>query len=302
MNLPIGDLYSTFSDLAIRTNNIIYRGFSSDLGILEESITDVNLIEIATRHDEYIVTRKFTRKEEGSKSGADWLWCFGEPGSWISLLIQAKMINPKTLTCHYLDYNKGKQRALLIEFAYKQHLIPFYCIYSYLPNYFDPSKYHKLPLNSVDRIQWACSLVTPKYIKKLVKERKTKQIEILKYGIPWSRLFVNSISTKPLSLAHNMAASINAMRLQFDLTTSNKARSQRDDPDPNSLITTDLPPIVSRLLSQKIKPTDSPVSGVSLISTVPIEVLAKEYKILPTNNEDILFFDWTTRSIQNQKD
>ena len=120
MRLTLSDLCQTFSERADWTNRIIGGGLSTRLGVLEEKITDVNLITIQDRHPNHVLTRKFSRKEEGSSSGADWLWCIGEPGSWLLLLVQAKIVNPKTGTCHYLNYKKGKQRSLLKQYA-KRH-------------------------------------------------------------------------------------------------------------------------------------------------------------------------------------
>jgi hypothetical protein len=99
MNLSIKSLYQTFRDVALRTGQLIEAGAVSGLGIFEETLTDVNLLEIDRRNKDYIRTYKYKKREEGSKSGADWLWCIGEPGSWISLLIQAKIVNPKTHCC-----------------------------------------------------------------------------------------------------------------------------------------------------------------------------------------------------------
>jgi hypothetical protein len=87
MNLSRHVLYETFHEQAQWTSDIIQSGFSTRLGILEETITDMHLLAIARRHGDYVVTRKFSRKEEGSQSGADWLWCIGEPGAWFSLLV-----------------------------------------------------------------------------------------------------------------------------------------------------------------------------------------------------------------------
>lgn len=85
MKLSLWDLCATFQECTVWANSIIEDGFSSRLGILEETITDINLITIARKHSDFILTKKFSRREEGSKSGADWLRCIGEPGAWLSL-------------------------------------------------------------------------------------------------------------------------------------------------------------------------------------------------------------------------
>src|SRR5690349_11164115 len=124
MNLSRHALYETFHEQAQWTSEIIQSGYSTRLGILEETITDMHLLAIARRHSDYVVTRKFSRKEEGSQSGADWLWCIGEPGAWFSLLVQAKVVQPHTATCRFLDYRSGEQRRPLLRFARLYRLFP----------------------------------------------------------------------------------------------------------------------------------------------------------------------------------
>jgi hypothetical protein len=52
MFLSFQKLSQTFSERARWTNNVIYQGLSSRLGILEETITDMHLLEIANSHSE----------------------------------------------------------------------------------------------------------------------------------------------------------------------------------------------------------------------------------------------------------
>jgi hypothetical protein len=62
MSLSFQALYETFSEQAQWTSDIIHSGFSTRLGILEETITDMNLLAIARRHTDYIVTRKLAHE------------------------------------------------------------------------------------------------------------------------------------------------------------------------------------------------------------------------------------------------
>lgn len=68
MKLSLSDLCATFQECTLWTNNIIKDSLSSRLGILEESITDINLVTIARKHSDFILTKKFSRREEGSQS------------------------------------------------------------------------------------------------------------------------------------------------------------------------------------------------------------------------------------------
>ena len=142
------------------------------MGILEETITDVNLLEISACHDDFVMTQKYTRREEGAKSGADWLWCIGEPGSWISMLVQAKIINPKTQNCPRLDYRSGEQRRMLVKFAKSNKLLPLYCIYSHVPDGISPLSKALTSLSSLDSKEWSCTLISPRYVRNFLKKEK----------------------------------------------------------------------------------------------------------------------------------
>ena len=137
------------------TQNFIYRSNVLRLGILEETITDMHLFSIADKYANNVITRKFNRREEGSQSGADWLWIIGEPGSWLPLLIQAKVINLKTQNCQHFDYKNGEQRKRLLKYARLHGCLPLYCIYSYIPpDFIPPEQFIRADRSNED---WACS-------------------------------------------------------------------------------------------------------------------------------------------------
>lgn len=304
MRLSLRDLCATFQECTLWTNNIIEDSLSSRLGILEETITDVNLITIARRHSEFILTKKFSRREEGSQSGADWLWCIGEPGAWLSLLVQAKVVNPATSTCHFLNYRSGEQCKLLLNFARRYRLLPLYCLYSNITDgLYPPSKL--LPsLSSINSSEWACSLVIPKFVKKLAEHKHKKQMDLLKYGIPWTYPFYHAATNSDQELARSLAEAMKKIRTEFESVDSSEAyvqllndslsetkkqgttRIRWENPDPLLLVTSDLPSIALRLLKGRMSAVQSPVSGVSIISSVPLETTLETYKALPSSNRE----------------
>jgi hypothetical protein len=295
MRLSLHELHTTFQERTIWTNSIIEGGFSSRLGVLEETITDVNLIEISRRHSTYVLTKKFSRREEGSESGADWLWCIGEPGAWFPFLVQAKVVNPNTSTCHALNYRAGEQRRLLLDFSRRYRLFPLYCVYSQIPdNLFPLSK--SLPcLSSVASSEWACMLIIPKFVRQLADQKQKKQADLLRYGIPWTFPFHHAMQNENQKLAHSLAESMQKVVAEFELSTPKVAvrassgrsssksttRIRWENPDPTILITPNLPNIAMRLIKGKISPTKSPIAGVSIVSCVPIEFALSAQKILP---------------------
>ena len=67
----IAEFCTTFQERALWTNTLIARGQITRLGILEETITNMHLVEIQARHPEHVYTKVFGKREEGTASGAD---------------------------------------------------------------------------------------------------------------------------------------------------------------------------------------------------------------------------------------
>jgi hypothetical protein len=281
MQLSAHELCQTFRERAAWTDRVIEQGLSTRLGILEETITDMHLLEIASRHDQYVIIKKFSRKQEGCDSGADWLWCFGEPGAWFSILVQAKVINPLTGACYHLNYNGGKQRRLLVDFARKYKLFPVYCIYSHLINQVHPLTRSIPVLSNFSPMDWACSYIIPKHIRWLIHTKHNTQADLFRYSIPWTYPLCFASSQNQSNLAKGIAEALFKMREELGESQRESVRIQWENPNPMELIASELPKIVRDLLSSKVKAKDSPVSGISVISTVPIRLLEQEYNALP---------------------
>ena len=162
------------------TQNFIYRSNVLRLGILEETITDMHLFSIADKY------------------GADWLWIIGEPGSWLPLLIQAKVINLKTQNCQHFDYKNGEQRKRLLKYARLHGCLPLYCIYSYIPpDFIPPEQFIRADRSNED---WACSFLSPRSVRELSQAGIKSQKEVLKYCIPSPKLLAalaEKSATKP---------------------------------------------------------------------------------------------------------
>lgn len=301
MRLDTSDVCRTFQERAIWTGNTIGDGFATRVGILEESLTNFHLLEFARRHPEHIVTRQFTRREEGSASGADWLWCIGEPGSWISLLVQAKIVNPDTGTCAQLDYRKGVQRGKLVKFARTHRILPVYCIYSHIPAGYTPECRTSSAFSSLHVDQWSCAWVPPRRVHELSDVRSRSQEDILDQSIPWMFPFCSASREDDSSLAEGIATGFgrarSALRAYSDGSASvyladeeatsatgsspRKPRIQWDDPDPQALVSRDLPRIAERLLAGRVPATKSPVSAVAILSAVPVRQVDQIARALP---------------------
>lgn len=264
------------------TQNFILRSNALRLGILEETITDMHLFSVADKYGENVITRKFNRREEGAKSGADWLWIVGEPGNWLPLLIQAKVVNPRTQNCQHFDYKNGEQRRRLLQYARQHYYLPLYCIYSYIPSHFNPPKQFMRANRSND--DWACSFLSPKAVRELSQAGTKSQSEILKYCIPWMEPFCwnsheNSSKGKTVATAFidiRDTFSGTATKRLTDATCSGSLHSVRkranwENLDASRAVRTEIPRSICRWLkSSSPANLNVPLSGVSIISTAPI--------------------------------
>lgn len=128
-------LCNTFKCLAFNTWNFIQRGRNAVFQLKEETITDINLLEIKTRHPGQVWTYAFNKREEGNV-GADWEWWFqGADLRWIGFRVQAKIISIYSSCFEHLHYKNQNtniyQCDKLIQNALSQNppSIPLYCFY-----------------------------------------------------------------------------------------------------------------------------------------------------------------------------
>lgn len=296
--LSTNDLCRTLQERAKWTDRSIKHGLSTRLGLMEETITDINLLEVAMQHEDYVFTKKFSRRQEGSVSGADWLWCIGEPGAWLLLLVQAKIISPKTGKCNYLNYRRGSQRSLLLKYARKIRAMPIYVVYAHIPTGYEPPPKASPHFSRMDANDWGCSWVTPRSVKKLVLAKSYKLEDVLRHGIPWASPFcAEPTSDAPLGLAAQVARGFQGTRAKLTdrhlvpqlvektetSTERKKHRTEWDEVDPNQLIQESFPNVVTRLLNQAQQSRPA-IGGISVVSAVPLREL-EERKLLVHETE-----------------
>jgi hypothetical protein len=214
------------------------------LGIHEETLSDLVVNQIRYEYADNFLTRKFTKKEEGSITGADWLWCLGEPGSWITFAMQAKIVNVNTRKVNYLHYRNGEQYDLLINFCKQFRFIPKYSIYGKINSQRDVFARKIAELENIPLDQWALSMVSPRYIKDL-KSTKEKHISsVLKFSVPWSYAFcdkTNNTTSLAEKIAQNLERIYWIFEKEFKPTRPSKPRNSHrinwENPLPSKLIT-----------------------------------------------------------------
>ena len=250
------------------------------LGLQEESITDFILSHIQYSHHENFFTRKFTHKEEGNFSGADWLWCIGEPGAWITFAVQAKIASLATGNVHNLHYRNGNQHKLLIQFSKAFRLIPKYSIYSKIENDMQlfsrglPEVAH-LPLET-----WAFSAISPKHISHLTTRIERNFRSVLQLAIPWTFIFCPRNDNLPIakSIVNNLECVYWNLEQEFRRQNnqpplSDYKRITWENPQPTRLISENIPLLILYLLTIKKFPFKIPIANASILSTVSVQSL-----------------------------
>src|SRR5581483_7204937 len=126
-------LCRTFVDRAVQTWRYVDIGARNRLIPGEETLTDINLLEIQGRHPGAVRIWRFSKWKEGRATGADWEWWIGGSGWWVGMRVQAKNWRPGTTPKHLaarLNYRRGQQLQLLLSSSAQDGLFPLYCLYN----------------------------------------------------------------------------------------------------------------------------------------------------------------------------
>jgi hypothetical protein len=101
-------LINTFHNRATSTWLRLLTARQLGLHYGEEGLTDENLLCIRKKHSREVRTITFSKKRE-SHTGADWEWWFMGVSGFIGFRVQAKVIDPKTVTYEHLHYLMKKK-------------------------------------------------------------------------------------------------------------------------------------------------------------------------------------------------
>jgi len=311
MTALIKDIFNTFHQQSLMIADEVKKAGYTGLGIQEESITDILLNRIAYEHKENFATRKFTRKEEGNFSGADWLWCIGEPGAWITFAIQAKIANINTGRVNYLHYRNGEQHSSLIRFARQFHFIPKYTIYAKVSDEIELFSKSVLELSNTPIEQWSFASISPSYIKNLLAAKERHISSVLQFAIPWTYAFHEN-SNENMSIAKLIAGNFEKVywnlenesrrRRKQNLVTSFK-RINWENPQPLQLVSKSIPLPVLYLMTQNKFPHKVPISNVSIFSQASVlEIISTELAKIESTRKWKIFpavFERKIEEIQN---
>lgn len=129
-------LCETFRSLAFSTHTQLAKGRRVGHQPLEETFTDLNILELKDRHPSEIYSQTFSKRREGV-NGADWEWWLTNSSRslWLGLRVQAKVLHLATDSFPHLHYKSGTpktyQLSKLKSEAARDGLFPIYCFYTH---------------------------------------------------------------------------------------------------------------------------------------------------------------------------
>jgi hypothetical protein len=91
-------LCTTFRERAAWTWTLAGEGIQHNARLSEETITDINLLEIKRAHPLRVRLRKYSKREESGQTGADWEWWLVGRSRSLKLRIQAKVVTDPCIT------------------------------------------------------------------------------------------------------------------------------------------------------------------------------------------------------------
>lgn len=183
-------LCQTFRSIAFRTFDHLGTARVVKHQPLEETFTDLNILDLKVRHGSEIYSKTFSKKVEG-RNGADWEWWLtnGAMNNWLGLRVQAKVLHLGSDCFEHLHYKSGDpkeyQRVKLKLASERDGLVPLYCYYLHSPNL----------TKSVSAIcgtfpyameAYGCSLSSLAHVERLFNAgEKNDLASVLRRSYPW---------------------------------------------------------------------------------------------------------------------
>lgn len=183
-------LCESFRALAFATHNQLSRARAVGHQPLEETFTDVNILELKVTHPGEIYSHTFTKRQEGT-NGADWEWWLTNKSrtSWLGLRVQAKVLELRSDTFPHLHYASGNPKTYqlhrLQSESAKTGMVPLYCFYTLLTTGRVAHKHscHSYPFAPEF---WGCSIAPAQHVAKLQAKNRTNDLcSVISGAAPW---------------------------------------------------------------------------------------------------------------------
>ncbi|MEX3853699.1 DUF6615 family protein [Paraburkholderia sp. BR10923] len=183
-------LCETFRALAFRTYDQLGKGRRVGHQPLEETFTDINILELKDRHGSEIYSQTFSKHQEGL-NGADWEWWLTNQArsSWLGLRVQAKVLHLQSNSFAHLHYRSGKRKAYqlgkLKRASSRDGLVPLYCLYAHEPQ--SVKLIGRSCRSFVHTTEsFGCAIAPLRHIESLQKKGETNDLASVMAGaVPW---------------------------------------------------------------------------------------------------------------------
>ncbi len=183
-------LCETFRSLAFSTHAQLSKARRVGHQPMEETFTDLNILELKDRHPLEIYSKTFSKRREGV-NGADWEWWLtnSSRNAWLGLRVQAKVIHLATDTFPHLHYKSGKPKIYQLDRirteAFRDGLVPLYCFYTHsAPQTNSPG----VPCGSFPYApeSYGCSLASLEHVSALQDAGELHDLaSVMAAAIPW---------------------------------------------------------------------------------------------------------------------
>jgi hypothetical protein len=170
------------NDQSAWTYNTLAQAEALSMTVGEETLTDINLLNIAVSTNPAHCQVRQESKQSESESGADWEWWFSNgSGGWLSLAVQAKKLNYVTGRYDSVDRD---QCELLIRVADEIGFEPIYVFYSAAATSHSP-------------VQVGCRCVLARDVLRYLDSSFPPPLDfdfVWREGMEWSRLVADRSS------------------------------------------------------------------------------------------------------------
>ena len=177
---------AVFDMIADHTCFLLKNARSLKHQMLEETITDLNVLIIKCHMPSNVITKTFTKKEEG-KNGSDWEWWFTDSNKsfWFGVRVQAKIVKFNTDRFESLYYKNQTDDLISSAASSSPKMYPLYCFYSDWSGGVSSGSSGICHNCNRKIFSYGCSLMDAYDIKKLKSSSKKKDLNtIVGHSIP----------------------------------------------------------------------------------------------------------------------
>lgn len=186
-------LCDTFINLAESTWHLLRNAHNNNYSVREETITEVNLLEIILNSPSHFHTEKLNTRDE-SNDGADWIWSIvGRNGKAITFYVQAKKYFSQKGKYSNLWNGSKKDRLLQVSKLIKNYfptqtgdpIYPMYVFYNYFPDHPPHFKCDRCNYRILSQELLGCTYADGFNVLKQIRDEKKSYSDLIPLQQPW---------------------------------------------------------------------------------------------------------------------